>query len=104
MECMSLTLETRLAATTSREFLRLSDVLVWVYSRFREHDTKYQPFAYKKLEMLREVFREGIRKRNLDLIPLLDEDRIGHLMSSWIPWSVWDQNQEEYVNTIPDVV
>ncbi|MCJ1414668.1 hypothetical protein MMC32_000995 [Xylographa parallela] len=80
MECMSLTLETRRAATTSREFLRLSDVLVWVYSRFREHDTKYQPFAYKKLEMFREVFREGIRKRNLDLIPLLDEDRIGHLM------------------------
>ncbi|MCJ1377701.1 hypothetical protein MMC17_000797 [Xylographa soralifera] len=102
IEHMSTTPETLLAATTLREFVRLSDVMLWVCSRFSKHDTKHQPFAYKKWEKLHELFREAVKERNMDFIAMPDQDSDKLPIPSWIPWSVWDQYQEDYIDKIPD--
>ncbi|MCJ1283363.1 hypothetical protein MMC26_002691 [Xylographa opegraphella] len=104
MERMPLTLNALLATTSAREFVRLSDVLVWVCARFDNHDTKYQPFAYKKWETLQNLFQASVECGNVYFYDMPDSYHEEPRLPSWMPWSVWDEFQEQYVDMIPDMV
>ncbi|MCJ1390103.1 hypothetical protein MMC18_002961 [Xylographa bjoerkii] len=105
MESLSTNICELVAGMTFRELICLDEVQTWVIARFYKHNTRQQLFSYKKWNQLSEILIYTVQEKySMNPALVLGRGPSTPASAPWIPWTIWDQYQMDYITPIPDIL